>query len=42
MTRWEVLCQNMNPTLQPVDKAILYRFIGEHVETSISATAIAA
>ena len=35
MTRWEVLCQNMNPTLQPVDKAILYRFIGEHVETSI-------
>lgn len=35
MTRWQVLESNMNPTLQPVDKAILYRFIGEHVETSI-------
>lgn len=35
MTRWQVLESNMNPTLQPVDKAILYRFIGEHVKTSI-------
>lgn len=35
MTRWDVLCGNMNPALQPVDKAILYRFIGEHVVTSI-------
>lgn len=35
MTRWQVLEANMNPNLQPVDKAILYRFIGEHVETSI-------
>lgn len=35
MTRWQVLESNMNPTLQPVDKAILYRYIGEHVETSI-------
>lgn len=35
MTRWQVLEGNMNPSLQPVDKAILYRFIGEHVETSI-------
>ncbi|MCS2652537.1 hypothetical protein NXV35_14350 [Bacteroides faecis] len=35
MTRWQVLESNMNPTLQQVDKAILYRYIGEHVETSI-------
>ena len=35
MTRWEVLEANMNPTLQPIDKAVLARFIGEHVSTSI-------
>ena len=35
MTRWDVLEKNMNPTLQPLDKAMLYRFIGEHVQTSI-------
>lgn len=35
MTRWQVLCDNMNPKLQPVDKALLYRYIGECTETSI-------
>lgn len=35
MTRWQVLENNMNPDLQPLDKAMLYRFIGEHVSTSI-------
>ena len=35
MTRWEVLEANMNPTLQPIDKSVLARFIGEHVKTSI-------
>lgn len=35
LTRWEVLCQNQNPDLTPVDKALLYRFIGEKTKTSI-------
>lgn len=35
MTRWQVLEQNMNPTLQPVDRAKVCRHIGEHVTTSI-------
>lgn len=35
MTRWQVLVGNMNPNLQPLDKAMLYRFIGEQVSTSI-------
>lgn len=35
MTRWQVLCENMNPDLTPVNKAVLYRFIGESVQTSI-------
>lgn len=35
LSRWQVLCQNQNPDLQPVDKAILYRFIGEKRITSI-------
>lgn len=35
MTRWEVLEANMNPTLRPIDKSVLARFIGEHVKTSI-------
>lgn len=35
MTRWQVLEANLNPTLQPLDKSVLSRFIGEHVETSI-------
>lgn len=35
MTRWEVLESNMNPTLRPIDKSILARFIGEKVSTSI-------
>lgn len=35
MSRWEVLESNMNPNLQPVDKSVLYRFIGDHVKTSI-------
>ena len=35
LTRWEVLCRNLNPDLQPVDRALLYRFIGEKTRTSI-------
>lgn len=35
LTRWEVMCQNQNPDLAPVDKALLYRFIGEKTRTSI-------
>lgn len=35
MTRWQVLVENMNPTLQPMDRAIWARYIGEHVSTSI-------
>lgn len=35
MTRWQVLCENMNPDLMPLDKALLYRYIGECTETSI-------
>lgn len=35
MTRWQVLEAHQNPTLQPLDKSVLARFIGDHVETSI-------
>lgn len=35
MTRWQVLEANINPTLQPIDKSVLARFIGERVATSI-------
>lgn len=35
MTRWDVLCERVNPTLQPLDKMTLARYIGENVETSI-------
>ena len=35
LTRWEVLCHHQNPNLAPVDKALLYRFIGEMARTSI-------
>ena len=35
MTRWQVLCENMNPDLQPLNKALLYRYIGECTETTI-------
>jgi hypothetical protein len=35
MTRWQVLETNMNPNLEPINKAVLARFIGEHVETSV-------
>jgi hypothetical protein len=35
MTRWDVLVSNINPNLQPIDKAVLYRYIGEHEETSV-------
>lgn len=35
MTRWDVLCGTQNPDLRPWDKAVLYRYIGEHTETSI-------
>lgn len=35
MTRWDVLVSNINPTLQPLDKAKIARFVGEKVSTSI-------
>jgi hypothetical protein len=35
MTRLDVLRNNMNPTLQPVNKAVLAKYIGEKVETSV-------
>ncbi len=35
MTRWDVLVANINPTLQPLDKLTLSRYIGERVSTSI-------
>lgn len=39
MTRWDVLRICQNPDLPPVDKTVLYRFIGEHTETSIKQNA---
>lgn len=35
MTRWEVLAANVNPTLNPLDKLTLSRYVGERVETSV-------
>ena len=35
MTRWEVLAANVNPTLKPLDKLTLSRYVGERVETSV-------
>lgn len=35
MTRWDVFCQTQNPNLKAWDKPYLYRYIGEHTETSI-------
>lgn len=35
MNRWDVLCAHQNPNLAPWDKAVLYRFIGQHTETTI-------
>jgi hypothetical protein len=35
MTRWDVLVANLNPALQPLNKAIMAKYIGDHVETSV-------
>lgn len=35
MTRWDVLVAKVNPTLRPLDKLTLSRYIGERVETGI-------
>lgn len=35
MTRWQVLCDNMNPSLKPIDNKVLMRYIGESCETSV-------
>lgn len=35
MSRWDVLCAHQNPNLAPWDKSVLYRFIGQHTETTI-------
>lgn len=35
MTRWDVLVAKVNPTLRPMDKLTLSRYIGERVETSV-------
>lgn len=34
-TRWDVLVENMNPTLLPMDKEVWARYIGDKVSTSI-------
>ena len=35
MTRWDVLALCQNPDLKPFDKAVLYRYIGNHTATTI-------
>ena len=35
MTRWDVLVANINPTLQPLDKATIARYVGEKISTTI-------
>lgn len=35
MTRWDVLVANINPTLHPLDKATIARYVGERVSTTI-------
>lgn len=35
MTRWDVLVANINPNLQPLDKATIARYVGERVSTTI-------
>jgi hypothetical protein len=35
MSRWDVLVSCMNPTLQPVNKSVMARYIGEHVQTTV-------
>lgn len=35
MSRWDVLVAKINPTLRPLDRLSLSRYIGEKVETSI-------
>jgi hypothetical protein len=35
MTRWQVLCANINRKAGKMDKAVLYRFIGEVTKTTI-------
>lgn len=35
MTRWEVLCDKINPDLPKLNKAMLYRYIGYSTQTSI-------
>ena len=35
MTRWEVLCERVNPGLRPLDKLTIARYIGGRVETSV-------
>lgn len=35
MSRWDVLVARLNPTLRPLDKLTLSRYIGERVETSV-------
>lgn len=35
MTRWDVLVANINPTLHPLDKATIARYVGEKVGTTI-------
>ena len=35
MSRWEVLVANINPTLRPLDKATIARYVGEKVSTTI-------
>jgi hypothetical protein len=34
-TRWQVLTENMNPNVEPISKALIYKCIGYHTQTSI-------
>lgn len=35
MSRWQVLCSNMNPDLKPFDKPFIAKYIGERTSTTI-------
>ena len=38
MTRWQVLCENLNPDLPRLNKAMLCRYVGYRAQTSVRAS----
>lgn len=38
LTRWQVLCDNLNPDLPDLSKAVLYKYIGHCTQTSVRAS----